>query len=248
MMAERMKPNYPLWVRLTHALNGLALLVLIGSGLQIFNANPALYASDASDPAHLVLSLPEPVAQNPDGSVSLEMGLLGRRIAVSPNAPQYVPSPLAIGGWLEGGRRMHFTAAWIFILNGVLYLTMMLLGRRKHLVWPGVEDFKNLGPAIRDHLKFPPQLGGPGMNPLQKVAYLAVPGLLAPFIVATGLALSPQWDAVFPFWTDLFGGRQFARTWHFVAMLGLIGFLIGHVAMVALSGRRTVLKMVTGHE
>lgn len=243
-----MKPHYPLWVRLTHALNGLALPILVGSGLQIFNANPALYASDASDPAHLVLSLPEPVAQNPDGSVSLEMGLLGRRIAVPPTAPQYVPAPLALGGWLEGGRRLHFTAAWFFILNGLAYMIVTAAGRRKGLVWPGREDFKQLGSSLRDHLRFPPQLGGPGLNPLQKFAYLVVPGVLAPFIVATGLALSPQWDAVFPFWTDLFGGRQFARTWHFAAMVGLVGFLVVHVAMVAISGWRTVLKMVTGDE
>jgi thiosulfate reductase cytochrome b subunit len=243
-----MQPSYPLWVRLTHALNGIALLVLICSGLQIFNANPALYASDASDPEHLVFSLPAPVAQNADGSVSLAMGVLGRQVAVSPNAPTTVPAPLAQGGWLAGGRRLHFTAAWFFLVNGLLYLLAMGLGKRRQRVWPGRADLAEAWPSFKAHLRFPPQLHGKdgGLNPLQKAAYLAVPGLLAPFLVATGLALSPQWDAIFPFWTDLFGGRQFARTWHFAAMLGLLGFLFMHVTMVFLSGRRTILRMVTG--
>ncbi|MDB5095901.1 MAG: hypothetical protein JWM80_322 [Cyanobacteria bacterium RYN_339] len=241
-------PTYPAWTRLTHALNGLALLTLICSGLQIFDANPALYASDTSDPDHLVLSLPAPVAQNADGSVSLEMGLLGRQVAVPANAPQTVPAPLALGGWLEGGRRLHFTAALFFMVNGLLYLLAMALGKRKRLVWPARADLKQILPSLRNHLRIPPQLHGPGggLNPMQKTAYFAVPVLLAPFVVATGLALSPQWDAIFPFWTDLFGGRQFARTWHFAAMLALVGFLFMHVTMVFLSGRKTIWRMITG--
>ena len=65
-------------------------------------------------------------------------------------------------------------------------------------------------------------------------------------IVATGLALSPTWDAIVPWWTDLFGGRQFARTWHFVAMILFFSFIIAHVSLVLLSGPTTWAKMVTG--
>jgi thiosulfate reductase cytochrome b subunit len=188
------------------------------------------------------------VTQHADGSVSLEMGILGKQVPVPPTAPQSVPAPLAQGGWLAGGRRLHFTAAWFFLLNGLLYLGLTAFGRRRRLVWPGRADLKQIGPSLRDHLRFPPRLHGPGggLNPMQKAAYFAVPVILGPLLVATGLALSPQWDAIFPFWTDLFGGRQFARTWHFVAMLGLVGFIGVHLAMVAISGRRTVLRMITG--
>jgi thiosulfate reductase cytochrome b subunit len=199
-----MIPTSPWPIRLSHALNGVVLVVLIGSGLQIFNAHPALYASDASDPAHIVLSLEQ--------------------------------IPFGLGGWLAGARRMHFMAALFFIFNGLLYLGVMLASGRYKAVWPERADLKRLGPALRDHLRLPPVLAGQdgGFNPLQKLSYFGVAALLGPFVVATGLALSPQWDALVPFWTDLFGGRQFARTWHFAAMAGLVGFTFMHVVMVLL--------------
>ena len=231
-----MPPTYPLPVRLTHFLNILTLVVLIGSGLAIFNAHPTLYAADSSDPRHVVLALAH------EGKVTL----FNHDLAVGPGIPETFPWTL--GGWLEGGRRMHFTAAWVFTLNGLLYLGFMLVSRRKRAVWPTPADAKALGPALRDHLRIPPRLHAEGgaLNPLQKAAHFAVPVLLAPFAVATGLALSPQWDALFPFWTDLFGGRQFARTWHFASMAALIVFIAGHVLMVAISGRHTIWRMVTG--
>jgi thiosulfate reductase cytochrome b subunit len=240
-------PTYPALVRLTHFLNVLALFVLIGSGLQIFNAHPTLYYADTSDPKKVVLSLPAP-AQDLPGGGKLQMIIFNNRFPVGANALQEVPTPVALGGWLEGGRRMHFTAAYILMLNGLIYLAFMLFGRRKRFVWPGMADLRQLGPTLRDHLRFPPILHGPGggLNAMQKMAYFAVPVLLTPFVVATGLALSPQWDAIVPFWSDLFGGRQFARTWHFIGMTALLGFIASHVMLVALSGRYTILRMITG--
>jgi thiosulfate reductase cytochrome b subunit len=240
-------PTYPVLVRLTHFVSLLATFVLIGSGLQIFNAHPTLYAADASDPDKVILSLPAPAQDLPDGG-KLEMILFNKRFGVSAQAFQEIPAPIAQGGWLEGGRRMHFTASWILIANGLFYLTMMVFGRRKRFVWPGLADLRQIGPTLRDHLRIPPVLHGPkgALNPMQKMAYFAVPVLLTPFVVATGLALSPQWDAIFPYWSDLFGGRQFARSWHFLGMLALIGFIASHVLLVAISGRYTILRMVTG--
>lgn len=241
-------PAYPLGVRASHALNLVAVVLLVGSGLQIFDAHPALYAADASDPDRVVLSLPAPADAQPGNDPKLQMTILGHRFEVGGNAPQDVPPPIANGGWLEGGRRLHFMASLFFIANGLLYFAGMALSRRKRAVWPYKADLAELGPALRDHFRIPPVLHGRGggLNPMQKIAYLAVPGLLAPLLVATGLALSPQWDALVPFWSDLFGGRQFARTWHFVAMAGLIGFIASHILLVALSGRHTIWRMVTG--
>lgn len=246
--AERMAPTYPVWVRLCHLVNIVALVVMATSGLQIFNAHPVLYAADDANAARTVLSLPQSAEDDDRPGQPTHMTLLGHEIATGTFALDAVPPPLAQGGWLEGARRIHFTAAWVFVLNGLLYLALMVARRRRRAVWPGRADLPLVWPAIRDHLRVPPVLHSAdgGLNPLQKMAYLAIPGLLAPFVIATGLALSPQWDAMVPWWTDLFGGRQFARTWHFVAMLGFFGFIAGHLLLVAISGPSTWAKMVTG--
>ncbi|HEY9722684.1 MAG TPA: cytochrome b/b6 domain-containing protein [Oscillatoriaceae cyanobacterium] len=238
---EGPKPSYPVVVRWTHWINAFALLLLVGSGLQIFNAHPALYAADASDPRHVVLALPQAFTFNSPPV------LFGQRLRWLP-LPENFGYLVTLGGWLEGARRLHFAAAWLFLLNGVLYLGTMLASRRKRAVWPFGGDYAQLWPSFKAHFRFPPELHGPGgtLNPLQKLSYALLALVVGPLVIATGLALSPQWDAIFPFWTVLFGGRQFARTWHFVAMLGLVAFTIGHIGLVAASGPSTLKRMLLG--
>lgn len=211
-------PSYPLLIRLSHWINAILLVALIGSGFEIFNAHPTLYASDASDPRTAVVTLPP------------------------------VPDFLTLGGWLAGGRRLHFAAALLFVANGLAYVAYMIAGGRKRAVWPRRRDLRRVGPAVRDHLRYPPILHGEGggLNPLQKISYLGVAVLLSPFVILTGLALSPQWDAAVPFYADLFGGRQFARTWHFAATMAFVAFIVVHLQMVCLAGWSTFMRMVTG--
>jgi thiosulfate reductase cytochrome b subunit len=84
-------------------------------------------------------------------------------------------------------------------------------------------------------------------NPLQKLAYTLVLFVFAPLIVLSGLALSPGFDAWVPWLTQAFGGRQFARLWHFVLMVALIGFFITHLVLVLTTGVINHLRsMVTG--
>jgi thiosulfate reductase cytochrome b subunit len=237
------RPTYPLLVRFSHALNVVVFVLMAMSGMQIFNAHPRLYASDDADPAHLVFSLPGPTASGDNAMV-----VAGQTVGTGSFAMPYLPAAVTIGGWLGGSRRVHFTASWFFVVNGVLYLAYMLARPRKRAVWPGLQDLRDLPRSVREHLRWPPVLHGPNgaLNPMQKIGYFAVPVLLAPMIVATGLALSPTWDAIVPWWTDLFGGRQFARTWHFVSMVLFFSFIIAHVSLVLLSGPTTWAKMVTG--
>ncbi len=240
-------PDYPLAIRLAHWLNVVALVALVMSGLQIFNAHPALYAADDSDARRTVFTLPAP-AIGDDGRMHGEMVLLGRVIDTGSFTLSDFPRAVTLGGWLEGGRRIHLALAWLFLLNGLLYLGVMLARRRHRAVWPRLADLAAVPAALRDHLRLPLRLEGPAgsLNPLQKIAYFAVPVLLGPLLVVTGLALSPAWGALFPWWTDMLGGRQFARTWHFVAMLGVLGFIPLHLLLVALAGPRTWARMVTG--
>jgi thiosulfate reductase cytochrome b subunit len=241
-------PTYPLGIRVSHWLSAVALVVMAMSGLEIFNAHPVLYAADDSRASRTVLSLPTPVQKTADGQMHNEMVLFGRTFDTGAITMPSFPATVTLGGWLAGARRLHFATAWIFVLNGLLYVGYMLVRPRKYAVWPGIADLREIGPALRNHLRIPPVLHGAhgGLNPLQKISYFAVPMLLAPFIVATGLALSPQWDALFPWWTGLFGGRQFARTWHFGALLAFVGFIFIHVVLVTLEGPSTLARMVTG--
>lgn len=243
--------RFPWIVRLTHAVNAAALLLLAMSGLQIFNAHPTLYASDAADPARTVFALARPAERPaPDGpspaAGGTEIVLLGRAVPVGPDAPARIPGFLTFGGWLAGARRAHFALAWVLVLNGAVYLAWQFYSGRWRAVWPTCADMSALPADARAHLRWPLRLAGPGggYNAWQKLAYAAVIAGLVPFTIASGLALSPQWDAIWPFWTDVFGGRQFARTWHFAGLLLLAGFTFGHVALVALT--RTWAAMLSG--
>jgi thiosulfate reductase cytochrome b subunit len=209
-------PRFPLVVRLTHWLGGALLLIMIMSGLQIFNAHPALYLGEDINPAGVAVG--------------------------------ELPRSVTLGGWLAGGRRIHFAAALLLLANGLLYMGHTLATGRWRAIWPSGEDWRRLGPTLREHLRYPPVLHGAGgaYNPLQRLAYAVVVLGLLPLLIATGLALSPAWDTILPFWTDMFGGRQAARTWHFLAMVALVGFTLMHVVLVALSGWPSLRRMITG--
>jgi thiosulfate reductase cytochrome b subunit len=59
--------------------------------------------------------------------------------------------------------------------------------------------------------------------------------------------MSPGMDAAFPFLLDLFGGRQAARTIHFIAASGIVLFVVVHLVMVLISGVWNNLRsMITG--
>jgi thiosulfate reductase cytochrome b subunit len=82
---------------------------------------------------------------------------------------------------------------------------------------------------------------------LQKLSYLSVALILLPLMLLTGLAMSPGMDAGFPLLIDMFGGRQSARTIHFVSASLIVIFVVVHVVMVLISGVWNNLRaMITG--
>jgi thiosulfate reductase cytochrome b subunit len=84
-------------------------------------------------------------------------------------------------------------------------------------------------------------------NTLQKLAYAGVLFVLFPLMIASGLAMSPSMNASVPFLADALGGRQTARTVHFVVMLLLVGFFLVHIAMILAAGPLNELRsIVTG--
>lgn len=248
--------------RLTHWLNVLCLSFLLISGLQIFNAYPRLhwgqYGAD-DDRAFITIGSDERNGE-PHGFVTVgglsipTTGVLGLSKMEGEWTPRAFPSWLTLPSYqdLAAGRRWHFFFAWVFVINGFVYLVYGFLSghfRRdlaldRHEIAP-----RHLWREIIDHarLRFPEGEQARHYNVLQKLTYIIVIAGLLPLMVLTGLTMSPGIDAAFPFLLDIFGGRQSARTIHFISASLLVLFVIAHVAMVILSGPwNNMRSMVTG--
>ena len=248
-------------LRVMHWINLLCMLVLVGSGLQIFNAHPALYWGQASTfdaPAFATDAM-----RGPDGKARGittigryrvdTTGVLGvsRRadgMRVKRGFPEWatIPGPRS----LALGRRWHFFFAWLWVINGACYLLWSLASR--HLARDLAmqrRDWRAIPASIVEHLRFRHPVGEEATryNPLQKLAYLAVIFVLAPLAVLTGLSMSPQMDSLLGWWLQLVGGRQSARAIHFIVMSLFVLFTVVHVVMVVYAGPINEMRsMISG--
>jgi thiosulfate reductase cytochrome b subunit len=163
-----------------------------------------------------------------------------------------LPLPFLLVGQSGWGRYLHFLAAWVCVLTGMLYVLFGLITQhfRKHLL-PSRADlaFGNIKRLVSNHLR----LKRPGgvdfhcYNALQRITYLGVVFVLFPLAILTGLAMSPAVTSVFPALVVGFGGQQSARTIHFFVASSLVLFLLAHIAMVSTSGFRNRMRaMITG--
>lgn len=247
--------------RLTHWVNVLALSLLLMSGLQIFNAHPALYWGAKSSFAHPWLAmLPGERGGQPVGVTLLgghmfeTTGLFGWSGRPGMGEPRGFPAWATIPSYrdLADGRRWHFFFAWLFVINGLIYLAAGFLTR--HIardLWPRRWQLKpaHIWHELLTHaqLKFPKGEAARTYNVLQKGAYLAVIFVLLPLMVATGLTMSPGIDAGAPWLLDLFGGRQSARSIHFITASLIVLFVLVHLIMVVASGPwNNIRSMITG--
>ena len=245
--------------RVAHWINALCLLILVMSGLQIFNAHPALYLGKSSDFGHPVLAMT--AAETPAGVKGYTFvgsrrfettGLFGvseeNGVPMARGFPAWatLPGPQ----WLAMGRLWHFAVAWLFVVNGIAFaLWAALSGHIRRDLMPTASDLKALPATVLHHLKlqFPRGEAARRYNGLQKLAYLVVIFGLGPLALATGLTMSPTMDAAFPGLLWLFGGRQTARTIHFICAFSFVAFFLVHIAMVVLSGVWNNLRsMITG--
>ena len=247
-------------VRLTHWVNALVLLVLLMSGLQIFNAHPALYLGSKSDFDDPVLAMG--AAQQGDSIKGVTMvlghsfdttGVFGVVVDSDGGMEERgFPWSVTLPGHrdLATGRRWHFFFAWFFLLNGLAYLIWSLgSGHLRRDLAPSGKELKHVGASILEHarLKFPRGEEAKRYNVLQKLTYLFVALVLLPLMLLTGLAMSPGMDAAFPFLLDMFGGRQSARSIHFIAASSVVIFVVVHLVMVLITGVWNNLRsMITG--
>ena len=220
--------RHSLITRVTHWINVVAMAGLLMSGLQIFCAHPTLYWGEASGRMWLHIG-------SDDGSLAFPGWL---------TIPSYRD--------LATGRHWHFLFAWILVLNGLVYLVAALVTR--HLSRDIVPSAAELSPRrlaidLWHHLKlqFPRGEDARHYNPLQKIAYAGLVLVLAPLVILTGLTMSPGVDAIAPCLLDLFGGRQSARSLHFIAMNLILLFVVLHLgALIAVGVWNELRSMITG--
>lgn len=251
--------RHRLSTRLWHWINLVAVVILLMSGLSIFNAHPRLYwgeyGANADAPWLQIGGEGERgYLQIGDARIATT-GVLGRWTDENGRtSTRAFPSWATIPGFysLAVGRLWHFFFAWVLVIAGLAYWLMSFVNR--HVQRDLAPTRAQLAPRhlwhdIKQHarLRFPTGAAALRYNILQKLSYLLVLFVLLPLIVLTGLTMSPHMDAAWPWLLDIFGGRQSARSIHFIAAWLLVGFVIVHVVLVAIAGPVNELRsMITG--
>jgi thiosulfate reductase cytochrome b subunit len=218
-------------VRVTHWIITLCFLALLVTGVEILISHPRFYWGETGT----VLTTP-----------LFQLPIPSSRALVPTGYGYVLPDQ---NGW---SRALHFQAAWIAVLTGLLYgIFGLFTGHFRRNLLPGKADlsWRALSTAIAGHLRFkrPSEEEAWSYNVLQRLAYLFVIFVLFPFVIWTGLAMSPAFVSAFPATVTLLGGRQSARTLHFFVSLALVLFLLVHVVMICLAGFWSRTRaMITG--
>lgn len=252
-------------VRVNHWINVLCVLVLLTSGMTIFNAHPRLYWAKAGadfDQPFFQIGARQSKAKDGhyEGYVRLGAASVVTTGVLGLSEVRGAPTGIAFPEWLTLprtynlalARRWHFFFAWVLVFNGLAYWAFNLVtGRARRELTPGPAELKpgHIWQDIVDHarLRFHRGEAARRYNTLQKLAYLGVAAVLLPLMVLTGLCMSPGFDSLAPWLPALFGGRQAARAVHFFCASGVVAFVFVHLAMVVLSGPINNLRsMITG--
>jgi thiosulfate reductase cytochrome b subunit len=230
------------------------------SGLQIFNAHPALYwgATSTFDTPALAITSDQGRDGTNRGVVTIgshtldTTGVLGLSEEGGTEVERAFPAwaTLPANQDLATGRRWHFLFAWLLVINGAVYLLYGLVsGQLRRRLIPDGDQFRDFGGSVKEHLllRFPEGTEAKRYNVIQKLTYLSLVLGLLPAMVLAGLAMSPGVDAAWPWLTELFGGRQSARSVHFIAAGLIVLFVVVHVVLVLVSGLVNNMRgMITG--
>jgi thiosulfate reductase cytochrome b subunit len=250
-------------VRLTHWINALILVVLLVSGLSLFNYHPALYWGNygySGVPPFLSIAALEDIETDEPVGVTSVMGhnfITTGVLGVSYDAEgepvtRAFPTWLTSPGGLAMARDLHFAAAWLLVFNGLVYLLFGLFtGHFRRDLLPAAAELRphHLLADIWNHIRLRRTRGEAARryNVIQKLAYVIVIFALLPLMVLTGLTMSPAVTAAMPLLFDVFGGRQSARTVHFLVANLLVLFVLVHLIQVIITGVFNNLRsMITG--
>jgi sulfoxide reductase catalytic subunit YedY len=216
--------DYPAWLRIDHWLNVLFLTLLLRSGIEILATHPKLYWHDDSKPGTEWARF-----------TTKEMPT-DRLYDTLDEEEDYHPLVSLPGHAQLGlGRHWHFISVLGWILLGLSYYVLLFATGQWHRYWPySWSIFPEAYNDIATYMTFnlPPLLPGEPLDAMQKLTYASVVFLLAPFQILTGAAQSPAIEARFPWYVRLWGGRQCARSLHFLGLASFLGFIAIHLSMV----------------
>jgi DMSO/TMAO reductase YedYZ molybdopterin-dependent catalytic subunit/thiosulfate reductase cytochrome b subunit len=233
--------GFPFWVRWSHFSNLFFLFMLIRSGLSILMDHPRLYWNDDCTPGtEWIRFTPLEVPKN--------------RIWTAKDDARYISPIVSTPGYRHTvgiARSWHFITVYGFVLTGAFFVIGLLTSTPWERLVPTspavfVQAWNTF--VLYANFHFPPEPNGfYGYNALQQFAYFATVFIMAPLAILTGMTMSPALMNRFPRYTKIFGGRQGARSTHFLVLIGFICFIVIHVTLVALTGfERNMNHIVLG--
>lgn len=223
--------RHALTTRIWHWVTAISVIVLLGSGFMILNAHGQLYWGE--------------YGANYDRPWFKLIWLFD-----DARAPGWLTIPTSYN--LALARRWHLFFALVLAFGLLGYMIVSLINR--HFVRDlriRVREFSaaHLIADAKAHarLAFHDPVNPRAYNIFQKLSYAAVIFILLPLVIFTGLAMSPGMNAAWPWLLEVFGGRQSARSVHFIVAMLLAAFIIVHLALVILAGPvNEVRSMITG--
>lgn len=221
--------SLPIWVVVTHFLNIVLMTLLARSGIEVLSAHPKLYTSDDSPPGRPLLRFSKKVF-TPDS----------RHLWTSQDEEEEWSPAIALPGRgnLGLGRHWHFMSVQFWVLTGAVYVVLLFASGDWRRIVPQaaaiVPDAINAaGSYLQFH--FPPE-NAYGYNAAQQLSYFLLIFVLAPLQIATGAAMSPAVAGRFPRFVRILGGKQGARTLHFLGLCAFAVFVVIHTVMVVIHG------------
>jgi DMSO/TMAO reductase YedYZ molybdopterin-dependent catalytic subunit/thiosulfate reductase cytochrome b subunit len=215
--------------------------MLIRSGLSILMDHPRLYWNDHCTPGtEWIRFTPLEVPKN--------------RLWTAKDDARYISPIVSTPGYRHTvgiARSWHFITVYGFVLTGAFFVIGLLTSTQWERLVPTspavfVQAWNTFVLYANFHFPLEPN-GFYGYNALQQIAYFATVFIMAPLAILTGMAMSPALVNRFPKYTKIFGGRQGARSTHFLVLIGFICFIVIHVALVALTGfERNMNHIVLG--
>jgi methionine sulfoxide reductase catalytic subunit len=233
--------GFPLWLRLSHYINLLFIGLLIRSGIEILGAHPRLYWNDGCT---LRTEWIKFTKKNVPTEKEVIYTARDDEVAIS--------SWLALPGRknLGLGRHWHGVTNTFWLLNGIIYVVLLLTtGEWARLIPTSWDIFPRAWHSLLIYLSFqiPPLSDFHPYDALQQLGYAFVVFLLGPFLLVTGAAMSPAIAASFPWYIKLLGGRQVARSLHFLGMLLFALFTLLHTLLVlVVHVRENITNIVLG--
>ena len=222
--------GFPFWIRWSHFFNLLFLCMLIRSGLSILMDHPRLYFNDHCTPGTEWIRFTPLIVPND-------------RVWTAKEDARYISPMVATPGYRHTvgiARCWHFITVYGFVLTGIFFVAGLFCSAHWRRIVPAspvvfIEAWNTFVHYANFH--FPPEPNGfYSYNALQQLSYFATIFVMAPLSILTGAAMSPALVNRFPWYARMFGGRQAARSIHFIVLMGFIGFIFVHVSLVMLTG------------